>query len=1715
MSFGGHPGPSQHHHAKDERPPGTPASMTPKERKRRQFENAINSAILAATVARSAGDSTPLLGPLKGLMGSLIGVLENVKGARKFEEDWEELSSALESRIKMLQEYIDNKPASVELQELVSNYKQYVPALCFSSSVQYGGFNPYRILERVVREVDPLAKRHKIWSAVSSSNDSAQIRDITRRMDGALKDFTTQLQMRMEEDISHIYSGQQAIEGELMAHRTDHARTHARILEIQEDQRRMEHVMEDMHTEQRETRSKLTEAEEVLLLKGLTTAHLANGDNHEVCMKGTRSFILDEARLWADDENGPQIFWLADVAGSGKSTVANHLAREWKSRKKLAGQFFFSRDVEQTRTSTYFFNTIAQQGLSHLGSAVRTTVVEGIRDLYDPIAASIDDQCMSLFVRPLEKTSSTVVLVLDALDECDPANVKRLFRDLLPQLANLHGLKVFLTSRPESYINEILGHTAYPFSLTSNQELNRSDVKRFMGEKLRSIQLPEAQVEALVKRSEGLFIWASTVCKILQTFLGNRDTFISNLLVQRPRQMDSVYQVALQQGLLSTSNEPENLQAHKRVLEVIVAAFEPLSPKAMDDLLGINNAFVIVKHLQSVLVCTDSDVPVRFLHPTFREFLLQPFDTHPCHINEEMAHINLAQACLDLMARDLRWNLCDIFNRPLPSDSLSDEDQSYNEDEGYLMDAWVRRAWLCKNADGKGWSEYQQLRLDRNASRVLQYSCQFWTHHLDHHKLTGMVADKTSYSHLEHFFHQNLLDWIYVLSFMKSIRDPWTLMRKLISGYPTKKLSSWANDTARFLKTHWNELRKNPLSVYHIFAFAPKSTIFQTVYARSQSFPHPVVTMGLEESWSADMSISTHRISTACLSNCGNWLATGGEEDSRPVYGLWNISSADGETHIHPCNTLNCYVKHVSFFEHSLSLRLQTFCECKLLCLWDPFVQPGILLDEVKMDYNRVDVLWSEDGSRLVVKEGDVLKYLWKRDEPLGYHILYRDGHWHWSFSPNQGQLLAADNDYLLEVWDCTTLQRTFSKRFGERVLQAVLPTNLECILVHTDQSIEYVSLEGGTTIWSIPGFGHSFYFFSNGSKIAINTFSEVTIVSTIDGSILVDSQTFSAEELLFHPEDEKLAIGLNGGGMVVWNPLYKDVVRPLRTSSSASPSYFSWCHQILVQTMDSMMTFYPFNLTGPGEKSLDTIQYFDFSPSGEYLVTITSAGGIQAWHSKSGSKIMTHNDSCLADNIVTLEFSTDSSSLLIHFQETLLLINIELLTIRYFDIPGKPGLVITFRGASQSGDEGKLVIKELSTSGRETHWPTAGCMDTLFSPDGSHIIVVENPYDCMREARYGPLIVSYLKIPEMTVQSLWMDFAFTEFTYTTKLLTNGLSTICLDWDSSRGIFDSRNGNNVVPAVIRSDKDMTGRYGLQFFFDPSWYLGLDFEMDEDWAAGVRSSGQFTGSRVRGNRVVITDMTSLIKHARGQPNFTEQMDLTKHEWLKMCMNIDKLQSRIKEGQSFISFVKFLDELRRFERGFNQLKQWSSLEHALSTLEDVDDKSLTVKLKKVQNDRAVMESLERLWNGEGLAEIQNLKRTAIELIQRNIRKDFEIVGDTESSREEKLRLYTLLCIRELRNANCQQRADWERVYKEIEIRKVYVRKYKRIPEEREWLNWMKSNTVFPDDTAWLEPEFASRLSDSHMRHFPWAARTTDILPLTLWTFTLVLMRILLHL
>jgi hypothetical protein len=485
-------------------------------------------------------------------------------------------------------------------------------------------------------------------------------------------------------------------------------------------------------------------------IKGIKTAEMANGNLHKKCMRGTRHSILEEIEKWHLDSQAPQILWLADVAGAGKSTVAKDVMEKWKLNGCLAGRFFFSRDAEETRTPRLFFTTIAQQGLAQLDAHVRTAVATGIRKLIDPVAATLEEQCSNIFVEPIKATKTTITLVLDALDECEPQTCQQLLRILLLQLSNLPHLRLFINSRPETHIRDELADINYQnLSLRSDEVSNSKDVEFFMEQRLRKLSLSQVQVGQVIERAGGLFIWAKTVCDLLDNFRGDRDSFIDRIVSSKLRKMDSIYRIALDQAI-GTDKEEENMVAYMNVLSVIVATCEPVSPNTIDKILNSSESMAIVNDLRSVLECWGADALVRFLHPTFREFLLNANDSSRYFVDTNVAHDIIVRGCLSTMDKELEYNTCQLHY-----------DMGQYDDIGLYFKT-RKLSEVCL----------------QHTSSALRYSCSFWADHIILH--TDPICSSLIFS-IECFFKARFLDWIYMVAVQGFIDSAVKALRKLAS----------------------------------------------------------------------------------------------------------------------------------------------------------------------------------------------------------------------------------------------------------------------------------------------------------------------------------------------------------------------------------------------------------------------------------------------------------------------------------------------------------------------------------------------------------------------------------------------------------------------------------------------------------------------------------------------------------------------------------------------------------------------------------------------------------------------------------------------------------------------------------------------------------------------------------------------------------------------
>ncbi|KAG7424573.1 hypothetical protein Forpi1262_v014573 [Fusarium oxysporum f. sp. raphani] len=195
-------------------------------------------------------------------------------------------------------------------------------------------------------------------------------------------------------------------------------------------------------------------------LNQLSIAHGASFDSHAeehkpTCLPDTRGELLKEIDRWIDDPKSKTIFWLNGMAGTGKSTISRTVARARAKRGDLGASFFFKRGEVDRDNLNKLMPTLAYQlALSIPGVAF---FIKKTLDANPAIVGDfVKEQFEKLIQEPLSKaaatatTPSSVVMVIDALDECDQEADIRLLINIFSQAKTARPqLRVFLTSRPE------------------------------------------------------------------------------------------------------------------------------------------------------------------------------------------------------------------------------------------------------------------------------------------------------------------------------------------------------------------------------------------------------------------------------------------------------------------------------------------------------------------------------------------------------------------------------------------------------------------------------------------------------------------------------------------------------------------------------------------------------------------------------------------------------------------------------------------------------------------------------------------------------------------------------------------------------------------------------------------------------------------------------------------------------------------------------------------------------------------------------------------------------------------------------------------------------------------------------------------------------------------------------------------------------------------
>ena len=452
------------------------------------------------------------------------------------------------------------------------------------------------------------------------------------------------------------------------------------------------------------------------------------------------------------------------MAGTGKSTIAQTVARQYNDQNRLAGSFFFSRGGGDTGHAGKFVTSIATQ-LAYNIPSVQQHICEAIEEQKNIISQSLQDQWRQLIFKALSKVqgnfSQSYIVVVDALDECNNADDIELILRLLAEARSVNTVKLrfFVTSRPEISIRNSFQRMSdsehYDFVLHHiSPPVIDHDIRIFLKHNLHNIALErslepgwpgEETIDRLVGNAKGLFIWASTACRFIRNgtrFAKKRLAMLlepSSPSISEPeKHLDEMYTTVLRQCVSPDYLDEEREEMCtmiKCILGSIVVLYSPLSADSISKLLQIQKPDVIgaLEELHSILdIPNEQTRPIRLHHPSFRDFLLHEERCGDLNfwVAEKEAHKILVNDCIQIMSAFLKENICGV---KIPG--------------AFVEDVEITQLEQCLPME-------------------IQYACLYWAQHLQ--KSDAQFHDNDI---IHDFLQTHLLHWLEALGWMQRLSE--------------------------------------------------------------------------------------------------------------------------------------------------------------------------------------------------------------------------------------------------------------------------------------------------------------------------------------------------------------------------------------------------------------------------------------------------------------------------------------------------------------------------------------------------------------------------------------------------------------------------------------------------------------------------------------------------------------------------------------------------------------------------------------------------------------------------------------------------------------------------------------------------------------------------------------------------------------------------------
>ena len=395
-----------------------------------------------------------------------------------------------------------------------------------------------------------------------------------------------------------------------------------------------------------------------------------------ICQPETQTNVLSAIRAWANSTADTScVCWLSGPAGTGKSTVAHTIAAEYDKNGRLAASFFFWRKTGDRDDLNKLIATLAYQIAEKIPLA-KEGMEENLRLKNDqePLTvlsdrfskSSLEDRLSKLLINRSildADPAAPDILVIDGLDECSSREgicrlVEWIRKNELP-------FRLLLTSRPEPEFESLFISgpqlDVRALCLTESQ----SDIRKYFVEELEKVwptqrrikkcgpsQWPsQSDLEKLVEKSEGLFVYAATAVRYIGDSEGNPSKRLEEVL-ELHKGLDSLY--------VQVIDEARKQDCFDIVMGSIMYLKYPLSVADLSIILFTLNKHLTPSGILSALRRCHSilSIPERSTinpyHASLRDFLTDHSRATTLFLAPAMCHGRLMLACLSAITNAFR-----------------------------------------------------------------------------------------------------------------------------------------------------------------------------------------------------------------------------------------------------------------------------------------------------------------------------------------------------------------------------------------------------------------------------------------------------------------------------------------------------------------------------------------------------------------------------------------------------------------------------------------------------------------------------------------------------------------------------------------------------------------------------------------------------------------------------------------------------------------------------------------------------------------------------------------------------------------------------------------------------------------------------------------------------------------------------------------------------